>query len=446
MRKYNSYKDSGVEWIGEIPIHWELKKISHFGDVTLGKMLTPEDKGGFVLKPYLRSQNIQNERVDISDVKEMWFSKSELEKLKLWKGDLLLNEGGDVGRTCMWDNELDECYIQNSVNRVRFQEDSQKYFLYLSVLYHSVGYYDSVVNRVSIPHLTKEKLESIRFLRPPLSEQHQIVSYLDRKTAQIDSLIEKTQRKIELLKENRTSLINEAVTKGLNPHVEMTESGVEWIGEIPSGWILKPLKHIIKNLNSGTSVNSEDTPVNGIDEFGVLKTSCVFGDTFRPEENKKVVIDEYDRVKCPITKDSIIFSRMNTPDLVGSNGYVEKDFGNLFLPDRLWITEFFEDIQLSVKWLSFVTISRRFRSELSSRSTGTSPSMKNITKDDLLTIKIPYPSFSEQLQIVSYLDKQTELIDKTVSVEERRIELLKAYRQSLISEVVTGKRKVITDE
>ena len=77
----------------------------------------------------MRSQNIQNERVDVSDVKEMWFSESELDKLKLWKGDLLLNEGGDVGRTCMWDDELEECYIQNSVNRLRFFEDSQKYFL-----------------------------------------------------------------------------------------------------------------------------------------------------------------------------------------------------------------------------------------------------------------------------------------------------------------------------
>jgi type I restriction enzyme S subunit len=281
---------------------------------------------------------------------------------------------------------------------------------------------------------------------PPLSEQQQIVSYLDNKTSQIDSLIEKTQRKIELLKENRTSLINEVVTKGLNPNVEMKDSGVEWIGEIPSHWELKQLKYIIKTLNSGTSVNSEDTPVTSSEEFGVLKTSCVFGDTFRPEENKKVVVEEYDRVKCPVVDNSIIISRMNTPDLVGSNGYVDKSFDNLFLPDRLWITEFFEHIKLSVKWLSFVTISKRFRSELSSRSTGTSPSMKNITKDDLLTIKIPYPSFPEQSEIVSYLDEHTQLIDQTISVEQRRIELLKEFRQSLISEVVTGKRKVTNDD
>ena len=212
-------KDSGVEWIGEIPSHWEVKKVIHFGDVTLGKMLTPEDKGGYILKPYLRSQNIQSEIVDVSDVKEMWFSESELDKLKLWKGDLLLNEGGDVGRTCIWDDELEECYIQNSVNRLRFFEDSQKYFLYLSVLYHSVGHYDSIVNRVSIPHLTKEKLESVRFLRPPLSEQNEIVSYLDEHTQLIDKTISIEEKRIELLKEYRQSLISEVVTGKIDVRV-----------------------------------------------------------------------------------------------------------------------------------------------------------------------------------------------------------------------------------
>ena len=205
-------KDSGVEWIGEIPSHWGRLPLKQFGDVTLGKMLTSEDKGGYHLKPYLRSKNIQVERVDISDMKEMWFSDSEVEKLKLEKGDLLFNEGGDVGRTCIWLNEIDECYIQNSVNRVRFENDDERYFLHLSILYHSVGYYDSLVNRVSIPHLTKEKLESVTFLRPPLSEQQQIVEYLDEQTQLIDNTVSIEKKRIELLKEYRQSLISEVVT------------------------------------------------------------------------------------------------------------------------------------------------------------------------------------------------------------------------------------------
>jgi type I restriction enzyme S subunit len=205
-------KDSGIEWIGEIPRHWELKSIKYISDIVLGKMLTNDNKGDMVLKPYLRSFNIQNNRLDMSDVNEMWFSNDELKKLRLQKGDLLLNEGGDVGRTVMWKDELDECYIQNSVNRVRVIHSNPHYIKYVSILYHGVGYYDSIVSRVSIPHLTKDKLENVSFILPPLSEQEQIVSYLDEKTSEIDKTIELENKKIELLKEYRQSLISNVVT------------------------------------------------------------------------------------------------------------------------------------------------------------------------------------------------------------------------------------------
>jgi type I restriction enzyme S subunit len=280
----------------------------------------------------------------------------------------------------------------------------------------------------------------------PLPEQQQIVSYLDRKTQQIDDLIQHKEKKIELLKEKRTSLINHVVTKGLDPNVEMKDSGVEWIGEIPSHWEVIPLKFIVRNLNSGTSVNSEDTPVEDSESLGILKTSCVYGDVFRPSENKKVVSEEFNRVQCPVLKNTIIISRMNTPDLVGSNGYVDCDYSNLFLPDRLWITEFFKEIQMSVKCLSYTLKSNIFRSELSSRSTGTSPSMKNITKGDFLTIKVPFQPYDEQLKIVADLDKHNEEIDDLIYLEQNKIQLLKEYRQSLISEVVTGKKRVCEED
>lgn len=205
-------KDSGIEWIGEIPEHWEVKKLKFLADITLGKMLTPDEKDGFVLKPYLRSINIQTENVDIIDVKEMWFSPDELQKLRLVKGDLLINEGGDVGRSALWNDEVDECYIQNSVNRVRFFQGNNKYYLFVSLMHHLTKYYDSLVNRVSIPHLTKEKLQEVKFIKPPNEEQQQIVTYLNAETQKIDSLVSLEQKKIDLLIEYRQALISEAVT------------------------------------------------------------------------------------------------------------------------------------------------------------------------------------------------------------------------------------------
>ena len=106
-------KSSGIEWLGEIPEHWEVKKLKYVAEAVLGKMLCNEDKGGYSKKPYLKSKNIQWLKVDVSNVEEMWFSDKELSQYRLKKGDLVLSEGGEVGKTCLWNNEIEECYIQN---------------------------------------------------------------------------------------------------------------------------------------------------------------------------------------------------------------------------------------------------------------------------------------------------------------------------------------------
>lgn len=206
-------KDSGIEWLGEIPEHWEVRKLKYVANVVLGKMLCNEDKGDYFKKPYLKSKNIQWLNVDISDVEEMWFSNSELEIYRLKKGDLILSEGGEVGKTCMWNDELDECYIQNSAHKVSINSGNlNTYFLYLFNTYGKKGGFDSIVNRVSIAHLTKDKLINIKCLVPPLSEQQQIVSHIEKETAIINTTISKIEKEIALVEEYKTALIAEAVT------------------------------------------------------------------------------------------------------------------------------------------------------------------------------------------------------------------------------------------
>lgn len=206
-------KDSGIEWLGEIPEHWEVRKLKYVANVVLGKMLCNEDKGGYFKKPYLKSKNIQWLNVDVSDVEEMWFSEEELKIYRLKKGDLILSEGGEVGKTCMWNNELDECYIQNSAHKVTIKgENVNTYFLYLFNTYGKKGGFDSIVNRVSIAHLTKDKLINIKCLIPTLSEQQQIVSHIEKETATINTTISKIEKELALVEEYKTALIAEAVT------------------------------------------------------------------------------------------------------------------------------------------------------------------------------------------------------------------------------------------
>ncbi len=206
-------KDSGVEWIGQMPEHWEVKKLKFEAHITLGKMLCTEYKRGFHLKPYLKSKNIQWLNVDTSSIDEMYFSSYELALYKLEKGDLILSEGGEVGKTCMWNNELDECYIQNSAHKVRlYKKNNNKYFLYLFFSCGHLGVFDSIVNRVSIAHLTKDKLENMKFIFPTLAEQTVIADYLDKQTAKIDQAIALKTAHIEKLKEYKSVLINDVVT------------------------------------------------------------------------------------------------------------------------------------------------------------------------------------------------------------------------------------------
>jgi len=206
-------KDSGIEWLGEIPAHWEVKRMKYVARITLGKMLTNVDKGGYHYRPYLRAQNINWEKVNVEDVKKMWFSKDELRQYRLNKNDLLVSEGGEVGRTSIWNEEIEECYIQNSVHKVTMEPTNDPFFfLYTFCLYGEKGVFESVVSRISIAHLTKEKLKEIPFPMPPTDEQRRISKFIRSETTKIDQTISKIKKQIDLLQEFRTALISEVVT------------------------------------------------------------------------------------------------------------------------------------------------------------------------------------------------------------------------------------------
>ena len=455
MKKYQTYKKSGLEWMDSVPEHWSITRLKYLGDLYGG--LTGKSGVDFnndenpKNKPYIPYTNIFNNTY-ISKNHYHYVSIDEGEnqnRVKKYDMFFLMSSEThkDLGKSCILIEDVDELYLNSFCKGFRIKDENiYPLFLNYQILGHlhreMISYEGKGFTRIN---LRQDKLNDLFIFYPSLEEQEIIVRFLDEKTELIDKLISTKEQKIKLLKHQRTSLINEVITKGLNPKVKMKDSGVEWIGKIPEHWNLKPFKYLIKNLNSGVSVNSDSIPVENNEELGVLKTSCVYGDIFRPEENKKVVFEEYDRVSCPVRKNSIIISRMNTPDLVGSSGYVEMDYPNLFLPDRLWITEFSSQFNICVKFYSYLLRSDRYKKIISTRSTGTSSSMKNISKDDLLTLHVPFFDFKEQKEISDYIDDQNILIEETISVEQNKIDLLKEYSQSLISEVITGKIDVRTN-
>lgn len=440
MERYGSYKNSGVEWIGKIPSHWGTTRI---------KYTSKDDKYSFIDGDWIESKNLSDNGVRYittgnigeGNYKEQgkgYISEETFEKLnctEIFEGDLIISRLSlPVGRSCVLPHI--HYKVVTSVDNVilRPKEQYNKYFL--NYQFNSPRYfeYTELISRgVTLTRISRGMLGNNPIVIPPLSEQKQIVSFLDTKTSLIDSLIEKTQRKIELLKEKRTSLINEVVTKGLNPNVEMKDSGVEWIGEIPSHWERKRLKHVTISVN-GYSFKSDDfdkkydIPVLRIGDVGdeIDFENCVKVKSHFLEEKKEFIVK----------KNDILIGL--TGGTIGKSGKYNYDFSSL-LNQRVGLLRNKESV-LNGLLYHYVKSEVFIRYIFFDCYGG---GQDNISMNDILNMVFPYPPLPEQQQIVEYLDEHTQLIDKTISIEEKRIELLKEYRQSLISEVVTGKRKVV---
>ncbi len=207
-------KPSRIEWLGDVPQHWEVQRLKNVANVVLGKMLTTEAKNGDgEFKPYLRSTNVQWTKPDVRDVKEMWIANSEMAQLRIRKGDLLVSEGGEVGRACMWNEELPECYIQNSVHRVATKPKMLPEFLFHQFFaYGKRGRFNAIVNRVSIAHLTREKLVTIPFIVPPVEEQKTICKWIADECKPLEEAILRAEDEIKLIREYRDRQIADVVT------------------------------------------------------------------------------------------------------------------------------------------------------------------------------------------------------------------------------------------
>jgi type I restriction enzyme S subunit len=200
----------------------------------------------------------------------------------------------------------------------------------------------------------------------------------------------------------------------------------------PQDWTRAPLSTSISSLDAGVSVNAEDRP-HGAGEIGILKTSALSGGTFRPIQNKAVLASERALVAEPVRADSILFSRMNTPALVGESCYVAEDWPTLFVPDRIWQLKPRDRDGISMRWLSYVLRSAPARAHIETHATGTSGSMKNLPKSKLLDLDLLFPPVQEQRSIAGVL----ETLDTTIRHTEAIIEKLKQVKQGLLHDLLT---------
>lgn len=439
MKKYDSYKDSGVEWIGEIPISWNKIKFSYVTKLmTCGHAATPEyvEDGGV---PFLSAQNIKNEKIDLNVLKHVTdeLHDSLIKNKKVEKGDLLqVRVGGadTIGQTAIVDLDFDfSIYV--SLAHIKLNELA--FNGYVKHLCNSVEFkeYCGVLMKkgAGVANLNVSDVASMKIPLPNFEEQTIIANYLDHKTTQIDHLIVKKEQFIQLLEEERVAVINQAVTKGLDPNVSMKDSGIEWLGEIPEHWEMKKLR-FIGNCQNGISAGAE--------YFGKGFPFVSYGDVYKNEilpilVNGLAQSNEKEQLHYSIDEGDVLFTRTSeTIEEIGissicfqkikgavfagflirfrpNEGTLNKNFSKYFFRSKIPRTFFVKEMNLVTR--------------------------ASLSQELLKRLPILLPPIEEQKKIGEFLNKKANEIDDIVGKTRNEIELLKEYKSALISEVVTGK-------
>ena len=425
MKKYDEYKDSGVAWIGDVPKHWEVKKMNYhcstitdfvasgsFADLKRNVQYLGEPDYAMLIRTVDLSSNDKKQP-------PVYISKSSYEFLSnsnLVGGEIILPNIGAVGNVYI----VPKLYKHMSLapNAIMVRSYGNDKFLYY--YFKSKPGVDSLtligISTVQ-DKFNKTELRSLRVLVPPVTEQTAIATYLDTHCAKIDNLISIQQKRIALLQELKQSVITHAVTKGLNPNVEMKQSGVEWIGDVPKHWEYCRFKDFM--LLQTTASNSN----NKIGLENIESRSGRFIYTGSEFEGNGIEFSNQD----------IIYGKLRP--------YLQKVWLATF--DGNAVGDFFVFRMKSNSCPSFVKylmLSDGYTKETDGSTIGAK--MPRVSSDFILTMHYCLPPITEQAAIASYLDRKCATIDTSISNAQHQIELLQEYKQSLITEVVTGKRKV----
>ena len=439
MRTYLKYEDSGVECIGEIPKVWDFTRMVSVGRFSKGKNITKDELRDIGHPCIVYSQLYTEYERLVTSVISFIDDEKVQQTTKVNQGTFLFTSSGetieDIGKCVLYDGDSEVSVGGDMVVfRVKDETNFNNYFLSYVFNSNFFQYQKSENSRGEIVvHVYERQLRDMRFPFPPLPEQNQIVSYLDRKTHQISNLIKGIEQKIELLKERRVLIINEVVTKGLNPKVEMKESRVEWVGEIPVHWRISKLKYLVFENQESLS-NSTDPDL----ELDYIEISNVNSDGEISNPTKYIFSESPSRCRRVCRKGDVIVSTVRT--YLKSIGIIEEQKENLICSTGFSVLTPKSDY-LS-KYIFYMLRSNWFISKIISKSEGVS--YPSIQSPKLLGTEVVIMDKKEQQKIVEYLDREIQKIDKDISIEEKKVELLKEYKKSLISEVVSGKKKVVS--
>jgi type I restriction enzyme S subunit len=442
MKKYDNYKDSEVEWIGEIPEHWKVTRLgflaSKIGDGLHG---TPSyvDNSNF---KFINGNNIGDGQISIYE-HTLCVSEEEYlsNKKELNENSILMSINGTIGNLGFYKGE--KVMLGKSVAYINIIDSNVLNFTYRYLESESCKtYIDNQLSGSTIKNLSLYSINKIPIPFPSIDEQTAIANYLDHKTTQLDTLIAKKQQFISLLQEERIAVINQAVTKGLDPTVKMKDSGIEWLGEIPEHWEIKKLKYIKSNKKNafvdgpfGSNLKTEHFVENG--DVYVIDSGLITSGVFRIKKEMKTITNgHFETVKRSECKQNdIIIAKIGAN--FGTSGILPKlDKPSFVSGNTLKLTVNEEMYDLKLVHLQLLNLKTSGEIDLLVKGSAQPALSMGVMSD--LPFVIPN-TLEEQVRIRNFILNQHQRIDELISKTKQEIELLKEYKSALISEGVTGK-------
>ena len=443
MKRYSKYKDSGVEWLGEIPEHWEVKRLKRY---------LKQGKAGIKIGPFGSAikSNIIKSKIELKNQKykvygqeqvignnfnlgDKYIEQENFEQLSIYQitpGDIVITMMGTTGKAMVVPQGIEIGIMDSHLIRIS-PIDNEIINKFLALLINNSHYVYTQIKANSkgsiMEGLNSSIIKSLFIIKPPLCEQKTIACFIDRKLVQIDQFISNKQRFIELLKEQKRAIVNRAVTKGLNPNAPMKPSGIEWLGDIPEGWEVKRVKYITQILRGKFTHRPRNDPRMYDGQYPFIQTGDVTSAQKYIKEYHQTLSEEGFAVSKQFPKGTLVMTiAANIGDIAILDfeacfpdsivGFVPKDFiiidylYNLFVAMR---QELFRVAPINTQL--------------------------NLNVDRIGVLWAVVPAIQEQVEIILFIETESAKINLAITKAEKEIELIQEYRTTLISDAVTGK-------
>lgn len=427
LQPYPAYKPSGVDWLGGIPSHWGTGRLQH--SASINHRTLPENTDGDTSFDYIDIGSVETGKLAEAPERMTFDGSPSRARRVVSAGDTIISTVRTYLKAVYHFESVHDLIVV-STGFATLSPIPGTHCGYLKWAVISDVFVSEVERQstgVSYPAINESKLGKLRLPLPPLDEQRAIADYLDRKDAEITRFIDSRRRMIALLEEKKQAIINQAVTKGLDPSVPMKDSGVEWLGEIPAHWEVRRLKDWLREIDFRSETGEEE----------LLSVSHITGVTRRSEKNVTMfVAQSYIGSKLCWSGDIVANTMWMWMGAIGTSdmhGIVSPSYA-VYRPQHSDLVDgAFADSLLRLPAMV---------DEYTRLSTGIHASRLRLYPDSFLNIQIPVPPFHEQVDIAGHLERMIVLVAEQSSHMHREIELIQEYRTRLISDVVTGKVKV----